>query len=221
VSIREGDDAMSVWARPLVVWCALLTAGCSQMVSGSALKAVPGIDDDSLSPVDVETIMLDQSEMRAITGAGDDLTIVPSMDGKIPVDIDPLAETAPPQCKWIFAETQTFGPDVEEFHKTTFQNPPDGGLISEGAAAYRDRDTARRAFDGLIARVEGCGSTEFGPLFVGDWSATPDSLQTRPDSGCARDYRVKNVVLVEVSACRFPDSVPDIVMTNILANVPD
>jgi hypothetical protein len=214
---------MSISARPLAVWCAaaLLTAACTQMVSGSALKAAPGIDDDSLSPVDVETIMLDQSEMRAITGAGDDLTIVPSMDGKIPVDIDQLAETAPPQCKWIFAETQTFGPDVEEFHKTTFQNPPDGGLISEGAAAYRDRDTARRAFDDLIALVDGCGSMEFGPLFVGDWSATPDSLETRPHSGCARDYRVKNVVLVEVSACAFPDSVPDIVMTNILAKVPD
>jgi hypothetical protein len=29
------------------------------------------------------------------------------------------------------------------------------------------------------------------------------------------------VVLVEVSACAFPDSVPDIVLTNILAKVPD
>jgi hypothetical protein len=164
--------------------------------------------------------MLDQSQMRAITGAGDDLTIVPSMDGKIPVDIEHLAETTPPQCKWIFAETQTFGPDVEEFHKTTFQNPPDGGLISEGAAAYRDHDTARRAFDNLVGLVEGCGSTTFAPMFVGDWSATLDALQTRPDNGCGRDYRVKSVVLVEVTFCQFPRSVPDIVMTNILAKVP-
>jgi len=29
------------------------------------------------------------------------------------------------------------------------------------------------------------------------------------------------VVLVEVTFCRFSDSVPDIVMTNILANVPE
>ena len=71
--------------------------------------------------------MLDQTQMRAITGAGDDLTIIPSMDGKFPVDIDQLSESAPPQCQWIFAETQTFGPDVEEFHKTTFQNPPTAG----------------------------------------------------------------------------------------------
>ncbi len=109
------------------------------------MRAVPGIDDDSLSPVDVETVMLDQSQMRAITGAGEDLSIIPSMDGKIPVDIEPLVEDAPPQCQWIFAETQTFGPDVEEFHKTTFQNPPDGGLISEAVAAYRDPGTARAA----------------------------------------------------------------------------
>ena len=223
VSVREGDDAMSISARPLVVWCAaaLLTAGCTQVVKGSAVLAAPGIDDDSLSPIDVETVMLDQSQMRAITGAGEDLTIVPSMDGKFPVDIDQLAETAPPQCKWVFAETHTFGPDVEEFHKTTFQNPPDGGLISEGAAAYRDRDTAHRAFDNLVALVDSCGTTEFGPMFVGDWTATADSVQTRPDNGCGRDYRVKNVVLVEVSACAFPGTVPDIVMSNMLARVPE
>jgi hypothetical protein len=169
----------------------------------------------------VETLMLDQSQMRAITGAGDDLTIIPSMDGKIPVDIDQLAKTTPPQCQWIFEETQTFGQDVEEFHKTTFQNPPGGGLISEGVAAYRDPATARRAFDGLVALIDGCDSTTLGPMFVGEWSSTPDSVQMRPGNGCGRDYRVKNVVLVEVTSCAFPDSVPDIVMTNILAKVPN
>src|SRR6476661_6553204 len=130
---------MPVSAKSLA-WCAvvLMAAGCSHLVDGQALRAVPGIDDESRSPVDVETLMLDQSQMRAITGAGDHLTIIPSMDGKIPVDIDQLAKTTPPQCQWIFEETQTFGSDVEEFHKTTFQNPPRGGLISEGAAAYRD-----------------------------------------------------------------------------------
>lgn len=207
----------------LPVWCAaaMLAAGCTQTVAGHGLRSAPGIDDDSTSPVDVETIMLDQSQMRAITGAGDDLTIIPTMDGKVPVDIEPLAENAPPQCQWVFAETQTFGPEVEEFHKTTFQNPPDGGLISEGAAAYRDAATARRAFDDLLALVDGCGSTTFGPMFVGDWTATADALHTRPGNGCGRDYRLKSVVLIEVTSCAFPDSVPDIVMTNILAKVPD
>jgi len=46
-------------------------------------------------------------------------------------------------------------------------------------------------------------------------------VQMRPGNGCGRDYRVKNVVLVEVTSCAFPDSVPDIVMTNILARVPN
>ena len=213
---------MPALARHLLAWCAaaMLAAGCTQTVDGRAMRAAPGIDDDSLSPVDVETLMLDQAQMRAITGAGDDLTIIPSMDGKFPVDIDQLSESAPPQCQWIFAETQTFGPDVEEFHKTTFQNPPDGGLISEGAAAYRDADTARRAFDDLVDLVEGCGSTALGPMFVGDWTATSDSVQTRPGA-CGRDYRVKSVVLVEVTFCAFGPSVPDIVMANILAKVPD
>jgi hypothetical protein len=207
----------------LPVWCAatLLIAGCTQTVTGDALKATPGIDDDSQSPVDVETIMLDQSQMRAITGAGEELTIVPSMDGKVPVDIELLAKSAPPQCQWIFAETQTFGPDVEEFHKTTYQDPPDSGLISQGAAAYRDPATARRAFDDLVVSVDACGSTTFGPIFVGDWTATADALQTGAENGCGRNYQVKSVVLVEVTFCRFPGSVPDIVMTNILAKVPD
>ena len=213
---------MPALARHLLAWsaAAMLAAGCTQTVDGRAMRAAPGIDDDSLSPVDVETLMLDQTQMRAITGAGDDLTIIPSMDGKFPVDIDQLSESAPPQCQWIFAETQTFGPDVEEFHKTTFQNPPDGALISEGVAAYRDADTARRAFDDLVDLVEGCGSTALGPMFVGDWTATSDSVQTRPGA-CGRDYRVKSVVLVEVTFCAFGPSVPDIVMANILAKVPD
>src|SRR5215211_4484485 len=172
--------------RQAVMCCAavVVAAGCSQVVGGQALRSEPGLDDESLSPVDVETLMLDQSQMRAITGTGDELTIIPSMDGKIPVDIDQLAKTAPRQCQWIFEETKTFGPDVEEFHKTTFQNPPRGGLISEGAAAYRDPATARRAFDDLVALVDGCASTTLGAMFVGEWSATPDSLQTRPGNGC-------------------------------------
>lgn len=213
---------MPVSPRPLVVWCAaaLLAAGCSHTVAGTAMRAAAGIDDDSASPVDVEQIILDQTRMRALTGAGDDLTIVPSMDGKFPVDIEPLAKETPPQCQWIFAETQTFGPEVEEFHKTTFQNPPDAGLISEGAAAYRDLDTARRAFDSLVASVRDCQSTSFGPMLLGDWSATADTLQTRQDSTCGRDYRVKSVVVIEVTFCRFPESVSDNVMANILAEVP-
>jgi hypothetical protein len=68
--------------------------------------------------------------------------------------------------------------------------------------------------------ADGCASTTLGPMFVGDWSSTPDSVQMRPGNGCARDYRVKYVVLVEVTSCAFPDSVPDIVMANILARVP-
>ncbi len=213
---------MPVAARPLMVWgvAAVLAAGCAQSVTGTAIRAVPGLDDDSQSPVDVETVVLDQSQMRAITGAGDDLSIIPSMDGKIPVDIQPFVKSAPPQCEWLFADTQTFGPDVEEFHKTTFQNPPDGALISEAVAAYRTPDMARAALDKLVGLVDDCGSTTLGPALVGEWTAAGDTLKTRPGA-CGRDYRVKSVVLVEVTFCHFPGSVPDIVMTNILANVPE
>lgn len=208
-------------AGPVLVYGAvLLTVACAHTVGGTAVRPVPAIDEDSRSPVDVGTLMLDTAQMRALTGAGDDLTIIPSMDSQIPVDIEPLMETVSPQCEWIFAETQTFGPDIEEFHKTTFQNPPDGALISQGAAGYLDAATAQRAFDALVTLVDGCDATGYGSTLVGTWNATPDSLQTRTSEVCGRDYRVKSAVLVEVTFCRFAASVPDLVMTNIVAKVP-
>ncbi|KUI25217.1 hypothetical protein AU195_03935 [Mycobacterium sp. IS-1496] len=211
---------MTAWARALTaVAAALLTAGCVATVEGTATRSVPGLDDDSRSPVDVDTVLLETAQMQAITGAGEDLTIIPSMDGKIPVDIESLMEQMPTPCRWLFAESQTFGDEVEEFHKTTFQNPPDGGLISQGAAGYRDAPTARRAFDGVVALVDGCDTTDYGPAYIGDWTSTGDAVSTRPGD-CGRDYRLKSAVLVEVTFCAFTESVPDIVMTNILANVP-
>ncbi|BBY16807.1 sensor domain-containing protein [Mycolicibacterium litorale] len=211
---------MTAQARALLAAvAAMLTAGCVSAVGGTAVRPVPGLDDDSRSPVDVDTVLLETAQMQAITGAGEALTIIPSMDGKIPVDIEPLMEQMPEQCAWLFAESQTFGDEVEEFHKTTFQNPPDGGLISQGAAGYRDAPTARRAFDGLVALVDGCATTDYGPAYIGEWAMTPDGVHTRPGD-CGRDYRLKSAVLVEVTFCAFTESVPDIVMTNILAKVP-
>jgi hypothetical protein len=213
---------MPVAVLRLAAVCAavVLAAGCAQTVAGTATRSAPGIDEGSKSPVDVETVMLDQAQMRAITGAGEHLTIVPSMDGKVPTDVGDLVSATPKECQWYFAETQTFGPDVEEFHKTTFQDPPDGGLISEGAAAYRDPDTAHRAFAELVKLVYDCGSTELGSTFIGKWNADAETLSMRSSGTCGRDYRVKNVVLAEVSFCSFPESVSDIVMTNMMNKVP-
>ncbi|MCW2561211.1 MAG: sensor protein [Mycobacterium sp.] len=215
---------MPASVRTLLVVCAVAmstagTTSCTHTVTGSAVRSAPGLDDGSQSPVDVDGVLLEQSQMRAITGAGEDLTVIPSMDGKLPVDIDQMAEAVPPPCQWYFAETQTFGPDVEEFHKTTYQDPPEGALISQGAAAYRDSDTARRAFDGLVELMDRCDSTPMGPTLVGEWTSTDDSVQSRTGN-CGRDYRLKSVVLVEVTSCTFPDSVADIVLTNIVAKVP-
>jgi hypothetical protein len=200
------------------VCAAALTVACTSTVTGAAVRSAPGVDDHSRSPIDVDGVLLEQSQMRAITGAGDDLTVIPSMDGKSPVDIDAFAGRVPPPCAWIFAETQTFGSELEEFHKTTYQNPPRGALISQGGAAYRDVATARRAFDALVGKVAACGSSTSG--YVGDWTTTEDGIRTRTSSECGRDYQVKSVVLVEVTFCAYPPSVPDIVMTNILERIP-
>ncbi|GAB2997570.1 sensor domain-containing protein [Mycobacterium bourgelatii] len=202
--------------RPLLWCCAvLLLAACTRVVDGTASPVYGGPS----GVFNVGALLLDDSRMRAITGAGDDLTIIPSMDGGSPVDIEALAEIVPKECRFIYAETVTFGPDVEAFHKTTYQAPPIGALISEGGAAYRDPDTARRAFDALVATVKGCATTTSGRLFVGKWKADADSLHLRPGD-CGRDYRVLSTMLLEVTFCGFPESVSDIVMTNIMANVP-
>ncbi|BCQ09950.1 sensor domain-containing protein [Mycobacterium heckeshornense] len=205
-------------SRPLLVCAvALLAAACTRVVEGAAAPASGPLGGPS--GVDVDAILLDQSRMRAITGAGNDLTIIPSMDGKQLVDLDSLAATVPAPCRFVYADTAAFGPDVEQFHKTTFQAPPKGALISEGAAGYRDAGAARRSFDTLVASVDDCAATSAGRLLVGEHSADEDSLRTRPGE-CGRDYRVKSMVLLEVTYCGFPESVPDIVMTNITAKVP-
>ncbi len=210
---------MARLTRSLLLGSAVvLAAACTRVVDGTALPG-PGATRHPVHGVDVDTVLLDQPRMRAITGAGEHLTIIPSMDGTSPVDIDTLAEGAPRECRFLFAETATFGPDIEEFHKTTFQDPPDGALISEAAAAYSDAQTARRAFAALVATVGTCADDSAGQLLVGDWRADADSLHLRP-GGCGRDYRVLSVALLEVTFCGFPESVSDIVMTNIVANVP-
>jgi hypothetical protein len=211
---------MAAPARLLAVaLAAVALVACTHTVTGNAVRPTPGLDDDSRSPVDVDSVLLGRSRMQAITGAGEHLTVIPSMDGKFPVDIDQLAGAVSEQCGWYFAETQTFGDEIEEFHKTSYQDPPDGALISQGAAGYRDQATARRAFDGLAAKIAACESADDGMMFVGALSSREDALSLRTGD-CGRDYRVKSVVLVEVTFCHFPSSVPDIVMTNLLAQIP-
>lgn len=194
----------------------LATTACTRVVGGTA---APGSDSAPPHGFDVGGVLLDQPRMQAITGGNEYLTVIPSMDSSSPVDIDTLAQTAPPQCRFVFADTATFGPDVENFHKTTFQDPPHGGLISEGAAAYPDGDTARHAFGALVSTVRNCADSSSGYGLVGAWNADDRSLRTRPGD-CGRDYLLKSVVLVEVTYCGYPDSVSTIVMSNIAANVP-
>src|SRR5246127_720365 len=180
----------AVAVRPLALCCAaLLAAACTRVVGGAAGSGIGAQPNPCWGAGD--RILLDQSRMRAITGADEHLTIIPSMDGKSPVDVDTLAQTAPPQCRFVFEDTVTFGPDIEEFRKTTFQYPPGGGLISEGAAAYRDANTARHAFDALVATVRDCSSTSAGAAFVSPWTADDRSLETRPGD-CGRNYQVKS-----------------------------
>ena len=106
--------------------------------------------------------MLDLERMLGITGAGEDLTIIPSMDDQYPVDIELLAKDLPAPCRFLFAETSTFGNAFDDFHKMTYQDPPDRALISQAAAAYPDAQTARRTFNNLVGTTNECAQTRFG-----------------------------------------------------------
>lgn len=199
--------------------CAVTAAvlGCTRLVGGVALPPVaPPVPDGGVA---VGRIMLDTSRMRSLVGADDALTIIPTMDSGAPVDIDELAATVPPPCRFVYAETAVVGTGFTQFHKTTYQYPPRPGLISEGATVYPDPDAARHAFDALVATVAACADSSAGPGLVGDWTADEQSLRTRPGS-CGRSYLLKSAVLLEVTHCGFSESVADLVVTNMAAEVP-
>ncbi len=130
----------------LAIVLAIVVSACAQTVSGTAARSAPAVDEDSRSPVDVDTVLLTQQQMQAVTGSGADLTAVPGMESKAPVDLTMvpgmIAQTLVPECDWVFDETRVFGSQVEEFHKVSYQNPARGALISQAAAGYRDADTA-------------------------------------------------------------------------------
>ena len=212
---------MAMRTRAVLAGCAvaMLASGCSQSVEGLPVRAAGEPAFTRPGVVNVDEVLLDQAQIRAITGGGPNVTIIPSMDGKSPVDIENLAAEVPADCRFVFAETATFGPDIEDFRKTTFQDPPDATLISQGAAAYRDTATARRTFDALSAAAQRCGTGSYGALLIGDWKSDAQSLRIRPGN-CGRDYRLKGSVLVEVTFCGLPDSVSEIVMTNIVKRIP-
>lgn len=210
---------MTVRAGLVCCATAAVLTGCTQWIDGVPLRALSEPPHHPPGIVDVDQVLLNQAQMRAITGGGQDLTIIPTMDGKAPVDIEQLAESVPTDCRFLFAETDIFGTDVEDFHKTSFQEPGRRALISEGAAAYRDGATAQQAFNMLSTTVHRCADGPMGSYLVGDVSGDTDALKARRGR-CGRDYRLKAAVVVEVTFCGYPESVPEIVMTNIVNKIP-
>lgn len=211
---------MRTYRQLLVYAVAVTLCGCTRLVSGAA-ELPPTQRPGPILPagVDVEHIMLDTGQMRGITGSGEHLTIIPTMDTRYPVDIEPLADTVPAPCRFVYAETVTFGTETTQFHKTMFQYPPKAALISEAAAAYRDADAAQHAFVALVATVADCAATAPGTALVGDWDADGQALRTRTGR-CGSDYRLKSAVLLEVTFCGFSQSVSEIVLTNLAERVP-
>lgn len=216
---RRGAYRGGVTVRILAccaVAAAVLVPGCSRWVDG---LAVPNFTEPPPGVADADEVLLSPEQMQAITGAGEDLTIIPSMDGKSPVDIEAMADAVPQPCRFVFAETVTFGPELEDFHKTSYQSPANGALISQGAASYLDATAAQRAFEELKTAIKLCAEDSLGEMLIGDWQAGAELASMRPGT-CGRQYRLKSAVLVEVTYCAFPLSVSETVMANILDRIP-
>lgn len=207
--------------RWLLMCAAALTAtACTQQITGTAVPNASETVGAPAPPVTAGTLLLGVERIRAITGGGDDLNIIPTMDTTSPVDIDPLVESGPPECALVFAETAVFGREWASFHKTTYQYPPESGIISEAAAIYADADRAGAEFRKLGSRLFTCSATDFGSIYLGETSDGESELHTRPAGDCGRDYRLVASALIEVTFCGFPDSVSEIVIANIVKKVP-
>jgi hypothetical protein len=193
-----------------------LASGCTHVVGGTAL--MPPAEGPYLDGMDVDALLLTTAELRDLTGAGLDLNGVPGMDSRQTVDDDLLVGSAPPECRFVFRESAIFGPDVKQFHKTSFQTPPKQALLSEAAAAYLDADTALRAFGNVTDLVKSCGATRSG--YVYDWTADQQTLHAESFGDCGRIYRLQSTVLIEVTYCGYRSHVvPDLVATRIAARV--
>jgi len=194
-----------------------VSAGCAHVVAGT--PALPAsVRPGHYYGVNVDDVLLTAPELREVTGAGLDMTEVPGMDATQPVDEENLVQLAPPECQFIFRESLIFGPDVDQFHKTGFQTPPQSALLTEGAAGYADADTARRAFDNVANMVMSCGNTAFASIYVGQWTADDTTLRTRTVN-CGRVYRVASAVLIEVTYCGYAAAVPEEVAKRMAAKL--
>ena len=97
---------MAMTVRTGLACCAAaaLLTGCTQWTDGTGLRALSEPPYQPSGIVDVDQLLLTQAQMQAITGGGQDLTIIPSMDGKSPVDIETLADSVPRDCRFVFSE---------------------------------------------------------------------------------------------------------------------
>ena len=206
------------WSLLCVPTALLIATGCSTVIDG--VPAMPPAETLYLGGLDVDELLLSTDELRDITGAGPELNGVPGMDSKKAVDDELLVKSSPPDCRFVFRESLIFGPEVKQFHKTSFQTPPESALLSEAAAAYLDADTARGAFDNVASMVMSCANTIYASMFVGEWTIDGDTISTRTARSCGRIYRPKSNVLIEVTYCGYSEVVPNLVVTRIASRVP-
>ena len=92
-------------------------------MGGTAVPAF-GAAHRGVQGVNVDAILLDQPRMQAITGAGQHLTIIPTMDGTSPVDIDALADNTPRNAGSSSPRRRRSGPMCKSSTRPLFKTLP-------------------------------------------------------------------------------------------------
>ena len=136
---RLGSSVCVPHVRVRTVRRAVLAVGCTTTVAGTPVGPLRRVDEDSRSPVDADNVLLDKPRCGRSPVAA---TISPGTEHgrQVPGRRRHRAATAShPSAHGSSPRREMFGSEVEDFHKTTYQKPARGALISQGRGGVPGR----------------------------------------------------------------------------------
>lgn len=190
-----------------VIATVAVAAGCTQIVDGAAVKAVP-------------PLVVGATQVGELVG-GDLANTTADVSPPPPVAVDPggCAVLAGP------STTTVYTPGWTQYHLVTMQEAADywDHSVTQTVGQYPDEAAAEQVFAALVSGLSGCsratatdaldGSTaawtytveETGDAAVARWTATQDDGH---DWACFRDARVAGAWVVQVAVCQVGNGRP-------------
>ncbi|HLR99759.1 MAG TPA: sensor domain-containing protein [Mycolicibacillus parakoreensis] len=218
------DRARWGWPIPAVVALAL-SAGCTHLVDGTAVKAVPAL-------------AVGATEVGELVGA-ELANTTADVAPPEPVTVDPkdCAVAAGP------STTAVYTPGWTQYHLVTMQEAADywDHSVTQTAGKYPDEAAARTVFDALVAGVRDCtGDTratatdaldESTSTWTFHFDGEPDQTAARwtaaqdgsHDWSCFREARLTGAWVVQSAVCQVGNGRPaaTALAEQVAANVAD